>query len=167
MAKIANKTYDAEGRKVSIEFVDGKKVSIDIGNLPEAVRERALAHGIMQKLGDSYAGALSVADAFASCEQVATNLEQGVWNAGRATGTAKGGILVEALARATGRTVEEAAKVLADMPDDKQKELRKHPEVRAAEAHIRAERAAAKVGEGSTLGDLFGTGKPKGKTDKA
>ena len=153
MAKIANKTVD--GTVVRIEFVNGKSVEIDVDKLPTEIRARAIVHGIMQKLGDSYAGADGPSDGYDRCRSIADAITAGNWNQGR---TATGGtLLVEALAKVAKRTVEEAAAVLAEMEDDQRKAVSNHPDIKAAMAVIRAERAKAdaKTKTAADLGTLF------------
>ena len=150
MAKIANKTVD--GTVVRIEFVNGKSVEIDVDKLPTEIRARAIVHGIMQKLGDSYAGADGPSDGYDRCRAIADAITAGNWNQGR---TATGGtLLVEALAKVAKRTVEEAAAV---MDDDQRKAVSNHPDIKAAMAVIRAERAKAdaKTKTAADLGTLF------------
>ena len=78
-------------------------------------------------------------------------LVEGLWSAGRESG---GGVLVEALHRATGQDMEECRRLVAGFTDDKKKELKKHAGIAAAIAAIGAERAAKKAesAKGKTAG---------------
>ena len=106
-------------------------------------------HGLSQKLGDSYAGC-EADEAFEKANGVATDLLAGNWSTRVAASGPRTTQLAEALAAATGKSVEEAATVLEQMDDDQKKDLRKHPQIKVELAKIKAanaEKAAAKAAE--------------------
>lgn len=127
----------------------------------EMVRQAAL-HGISQKVGDSYAGALKATDGLDltpeawSIQRVKDSVEQiarGDWNLRTGGSTPAATDLAVAIAEATGSTVDEVAAKLAglkDTPDEGKevkKALRANPQVAAILARIKAERATKKQAE--------------------
>lgn len=161
--KIASKTIVRENElptNVVILFQDGRRVDVSLNDIPSHIQRELIAHGLSQKLGDSYAGAKgNTSAAFAECSSVAEALLKGEWNR-RGTGT--GGILAEAIARLTQQALEEVQAVLADMDEETKKELMKRKDVKAMIAIIRAERAKAQLNnatpddEEDSLGSMFG-----------
>ena len=153
MARIAKKSVSADG--VLFNFADGKNLSLGIDALPEEIQRKLAIHGLSQKVGDSYAGAESIAEAFASAEEVWKNLLAGLWSAK----VQRGGKLVEALHRATGKDLETCRGLVEGMDDKAKAELRKHVQIKEALAEMEVERAkalaAAAEGEEEDLKALF------------
>ena len=150
MAKIANKIVADQA--VTFEFANEHKIVARLDALPEDMVRRLAIHGLSQKLGDSYASASGVADAIEKCQDTLDMLVEGQWSAGR---DSTGGVLVEALHRATGQDLDECRRLVAGFTDDKKKELKKHAGIAAAIAAIQSEKAAAKakLAESKTGGD--------------
>lgn len=138
MAKVANKVVDVENMVVQFSFTDGRVLELPLGNLSTEMIDRLALHGIAQKIGDSYAGAETLDEAFAAASTVVANLEAGIW----ATKSSRGGIWVEAIQRAAGCEFEEAFEKWSKADDATKKELRNHPQVKLAKAEIEQERAA-------------------------
>ncbi len=171
MVKKATKTV--ENGAVSIDFVNDSNLTVSLTDLPDEIKTRLACHGLSQKLGDSYAGAESVDDAYASACRVRDELLAGNWSAPRASGggAIRTTLLAEALARvatvglrstnpnADEITVEQAREVLEEMDDDDKKSLRKDAGIQKVIAEIKLERAtkeAESVPEGeSMVGALF------------
>lgn len=153
MARIATKTYTENA--VTISFIDGTKIEMGLSDMPDNMTDRLAIHGLLQKLGDSYASADDVPSAIERCQSVAEALRRGEWTVGRAS--TGGTILAEALAKATGRTVEDATAAIAKLSDADKAAMQKHPAVKSALAEIRAARAkaAAKGTKAADLGTLF------------
>lgn len=137
MAKIAKKVVG--DTYVRFEFANGEFTQCDVSKLSSDIIHRLALHGLSQKVGDSYASAESVTDAQRNAEEVWRNLSNGIW----ATKATRGGKIVEALSRATGKPIDECLEAYAAMDDDARKALRVHPSIKAALASIEAERAAA------------------------
>ncbi len=158
MGKIATK--DVDGTQVLFNFVNGRRIIIDVATLPPEMVMQLAVHGMKQKGGDSYASAddkgMSVDDCADGVLAIIDNLQRGVFNAGgdRATG----GIVAEALARITGQDSEKCRAVVKAMDPAQLKELRKRADVKAAMLAIQAERAKARVPDtvSGDTGDLFG-----------
>lgn len=157
MAKIASKVV-GDGF-VRFEFADGEFLQCTLDKIASAdVMARLALHGISQKVGDAYAGAESIKEARMLAEGVWRNLVSGLW----AVKATRGGKIVEALHRITGKPIEICLEKFSGMGEDAKKSLRKHPDIKKALAEIEAERAAAiaeaaaNSGEEVTdLGDLF------------
>jgi len=153
MAKIASKVM-GDGF-VRFEFADGEVLQCDADKIRGDIVTRLMLHGISQKVGDAYAGAESITEARLMAESVWRNLTSGLW----AVKATRGGKIVEALHRVTGRSIEECLEKWAAMDDAKQKALRKHADIKRVLAEMEAERAAALAeaagDDGDDLGALF------------
>lgn len=153
----------AEGEQIAgirIEFDDHKADApsfsdIMLSELPAHIVARALAHGVSQKAGDSYAGAKDepdpVAFAKASVADVFKALRAGDWRTATiGTGGSRVSDFAKAVAAVTGKPIEEVMATLAEMTDEQKKPIKDNPAVKAALANIKAEAAiakAAKLGE--------------------
>lgn len=145
----ATKSYNEETGEVRFEFANGNSLAININDVPEAVKNHALAHGLLQKIGDSYAGADTVEDAYEAANDTLTTIKSGDWKAARAGVGAGGGDLIKALAAVTGRTEEECKTVVAAADADLRKALRKQPQIAAELAKMQAAKLLAKAAKQS------------------
>lgn len=151
MAKVASKTVG--DNLVRFQFANGKTIVCHVGDLGTDIIDRLALHGIAQKVGDAYASATSVDEAYANAMEVWKNLQNGLW-ATRATG----GKIIEAMSRATGKTMDECLEAYNRLDDEGKKNLKKHPAIKKAMAEIDAERAAAQAAvtdSGPDLSSLF------------
>lgn len=148
---------------VTFDFENGKSAVFDLGKVSPEILRRLALHGASQKIGDSYAGAGDSADPAAYAEQAAgetiAQLIAGDWRV-TAAGGPRISDLANALSRINGQPVEAVVEGLSKATDEQKKELRKHPQVAAVLAAIKAENAAAraaklaeaaKVGAGAAL----------------
>lgn len=147
MAQQKKATVAIDGTTLTWTWASGDETEIDAMDLPENIREQAMLHGLKQKLSDCYAGESVIMQAIAAQDALMDSLIKGVWNAGRSS---SGGLWVEALAKAAGKSVAEALEVWNAKSEDERKEIRKIPAVKAAKAEIELERAKAKA-EGTEL----------------
>lgn len=138
--KIAKRVLNEETKSATLAFTNNPHLTIALEDLPEHTVTRLALFGLATKWGNSYATNDGEDTAYAKALEMQKQLLGGVWNAG---GKSKSGILAEALARATGRTLAEAVAVLAGKSDEEKRNLRKHKKMKAAIAEITAERAAA------------------------
>lgn len=145
MAKVATKKVNEFG--VRFQFADGRILDCDLRDLTEDMIFQLAKHGAAQKIGDSYAGAESIEQAYCNANEVYGNLMNGLW-----TTRATGGKLVEALARATGKSIDECFTKLNDMSDEEIKELKKHPAIKKALADMEVERLAKITANGADDG---------------
>lgn len=113
----------------SIEFSEKAKVKKYAGVRPDGVPEikfyfssgtmrtfecpaellaKAAAHGLSQKIGDSFAGVDSVDDCILAFDEMAERLGKGEWNAEREVGAGVSGssVLARAIAEFTGQPLE-------------------------------------------------------------
>ncbi len=150
MAKIATKRLDTDQGIVRFEFANGEVLEVNVAQLPESIRRQALLHGVSQKVGDAYAGAESAEEALEAARSVVERLMAGEWRTTRqGSGKPRSTMLAEALSRLTGRDVAECQERIAALDDAAVKALRKHPQIQAELAKIRAERLAAKAEAGA------------------
>lgn len=150
MAKKATKTID--GDVITIRFEEtNEELQVNINDIPAETISRLAMHGLSQKLGDSYAGA-EVSESFGRCSAVAGDLKEGNWSTRVAASGPRTTQLAEALAAATGKSLEEAAAKLETLDEDAKKGLRAHPQIKVELANIKARKAqeaAAKAAEGA------------------
>jgi len=144
MAKKATKSIDGDLLNVKFEE-SGDELSVNLSEIPQEIIHRLAMHGLSQKIGDSYAG-VDASEAFAKASAVSKDLLDGNWSTRVAAAGPRTTQLAEALAAATGKTLDEAASVLENMDDDAKKDLRKHPQIKVHLAALKAA-AAAKAAE--------------------
>ena len=163
--KVADKWYPSEGddnglpffSRVEIRFTDSAKtvVGFNISDLPEDIRSQATCHGLVQKLGDSYASVDGdIAKAIDNVQAVLDELLLGNWSAEREAGPRLKD-LYEAVRRvitATGKptpTDEQLdAKYKTHVEAKKNRENAKAtPQIQAQLAIIEKEKADARVAE--------------------
>lgn len=139
--KIATKVI--RDGKLIITFADGETHTIRPDDFNEEIQAHAQLHGYKQKLGDSWANhGESLKDAKAEFMAVLESLKAGDWNR---KGGGDGGMVPEALAAVTGESLEDCIAKWQDADDDKKAKIRKHPQVAAKLAAMKAEKAARKA----------------------
>jgi hypothetical protein len=106
-----NPSFDVETGKVSIviDFRNGKTISVSSEELSHATLLRAAAHGLSQKIGDSYASCKDVDDMTLAAEEMVKRLKAGEWEAVREAGDSLAGasVVIRALVEVTGKSVED------------------------------------------------------------
>ena len=127
-------------------FASGNITDVDFDDLTD-VWMKAAAHGIKQKLSDTYAGMKTSQEVERAFAAALDGLMQGHWNAGRSS---SGGIWVEALARAASVAIDVAQAKWNAMDEDTQKDVKKNAQVKLAKAQIDLERSQEKA-KGVTL----------------
>lgn len=122
---------------VTLKFSNDAKVSLDLDELCDEIRHRALVHGIIQKLSDAGSG-LGINDAVTASSKVADQLLAGSWKTHREPGTS-----VSALDKLTAAVVAVRAAAGVQLDPDKVRSMldgmdkkarrgvRTSPEVRA------------------------------------
>ena len=145
MPTFCKKKVNDETGIIEFAFQDeGEAIVFDINKMPDNIVANLALHGASQKIGDSYAGANGDYDAARKAAQtVIGQLVAGDWKAARAAGEPRTTLLVEALARATGQTMDKCAAVIGDMEREQRMSLGRHPEMKEAKAVIQLERAKA------------------------
>lgn len=144
--KFCSKEYDVDSGAAEFNFGNGTQLTINVDELSEDIKRELMFHGVMQKVGDSFAGAKGdYALGVGWAQAVIDQLKAGQWTASRGGGEAKPRVteLAAAIARIKSLPVEEvSAKILA-ATDEQRKTWRALPAVKAAIAAIREEKARA------------------------
>ena len=91
-------TVTVNGFVLTFDFANGETRTLDAMTLDQSIRDRAVVHGLEQKIRDSYAGAKTPDEALGMADKVLDTLRGGEWSAKREGGMAEGSI--EILARA-------------------------------------------------------------------
>jgi hypothetical protein len=106
-----NAAFDVETGTISlrIDFRNGKSVSLTGEQLSRATLLRAAAHGLSQKVGDSYASSKDVDDMHLAAEDMVKRLIAGEWEAVREAGDSMSGasVIIKALCEFTGKSVDD------------------------------------------------------------
>lgn len=154
--RFCDKDYDLDTGELTFEFGNGTTLKMNVSEVNEEMRTRAMFHGFSQKIGDSYASAKGdFGKGIESAQGVIDGLKSGDWNQGRdSEGRPRIAELAAALARAKGVPEEDAlaavtkAAALDGTDEEKKagaeklKAWRSHPMVKAALLAIAAEKAA-------------------------
>ncbi len=146
---IAKKLVDESS--ITFIFADETSETIELDFFSEAIINRAALHGFSQKLGDSYSGITEVAEAKLAMHGVLAALKAGDWNR---KGGSTGGKWVEALARATGETIERTLEAWDKMTDEVKAATKKHPDLIKVLREIELERAQARADSLAESGDV-------------
>ena len=83
MAKVKKKSVAKkviDGSKLTIEFTNGKTLSVSVGDLPAEMVEKAAVMGLSHSIGDSYASSPTVAAAFEIATKKLESIMAGEWN---------------------------------------------------------------------------------------
>lgn len=151
---IAKKKFDLETGIATFAFSNGEEINVALKDLPEAVVNYATGHGLLQGLGDAYSSAKSPEEGMAALNSRITKWQEtGVWaTRGSGSGSARLTILHRALFAITEnsddpKTMEDISGLLEEKSDEEKKELKKHPQVKAAIAKINAQEATRKAKE--------------------
>lgn len=154
---------------VTFTFSNGQTVVADLNRIPDETRIRLELHGIAQKVGDSYAGAETVTEAFENAQAQYEALLVNDWGRVRGAGSDESTLFEEAYLRVNQAgipgvcpaqpdfTLAQAREKLATKTDEQKKSLKKLPAIVAAIGEIRTERATAAAVPGATVAaaDLF------------
>jgi len=143
---------------VRFSFTGGGTYEIQVDQLTEEMKSAALIHGLLQKLGDAYANAKGDAKiAEGLFLPVYESIVAGEWNRKGERGASGLLILIEALARITGKDEGLIGDKVKAMGKDEIAALKKRPDVQKAIKEIELERAekALEDSDEMDLGDLF------------
>ena len=153
------KSVDSEAGTITFEFeATGETEVVKVADFPNEIQAELMLHGASQKLGDSYSGE-DADKCHAIFSGVLKNLIEGNLSARSGGGGApRISQLAEAVARVSGSDVADVIEQLAGMDDETKKGVRAHPQIQAALAEIKlekaqadAEKAKAEAGEGEAF----------------
>ena len=98
---------------LSIDFLNGQTRTLSVPS-SNAIYAKAAAHGISQRVGDSYASAKNIEDAVMAAEATMSTLDKGLWSEETEGGASFAGahIVVRAVAEAKGIEVAKAKELL-------------------------------------------------------
>lgn len=149
------------------DFRDGRTFFFELAKLPhklidgdaEHVAIHVLAaHGVEQKLGDSYAGKDKISDMFDQVEGVAEQIYSGRWSKEREANEFAGtSILARALSEANGKPIEVVKAFLKTKTPQEKKAMRNSERLRAIIQRLEAEEEAKstkKVDTEALFGEL-------------
>lgn len=127
---------------VRFDFRNSKVLSVPITH--GELLFRYAAHGVTQKLRDEAAGADNVDDAYEEVLDLFNRLGKGEWSIKREGGGGFSGqsVLVQALARATGKPLDEIRSFLGPLTQAEKMALRSAPTIKPHVDAIEAERSA-------------------------
>jgi hypothetical protein len=157
----ATKAVSDDFSVITFTFSDGDEVlEVRPREFSTEIQAALLAHGVAQKLGDSYAG-VDAAQAHVAAKAVLAALQEGKWSQ-RVEGSSGPRVsqLAEALAAVSGRTLDECVAKIATMTDEEKKGLRSHPSIVQKLAEIKllkAQEAARKAAEKAAAAGDVGT----------
>lgn len=184
MTTTAKKTTTAveaaiDGNVLVLKFAHGVILTVDSETLAPEIRNAAVLHGLKQKLVDAAAigrdlvtgRTATIEDKYNAVREVYDRITRtdgtATWNkvrGGESTATPKGGLLVAAMMRITGRDHAAVTAYLDAMSKEQVAALRKNPRVVETIAAIQSERAKTDGVDSDALLDglMSGEGAPNG-----
>jgi hypothetical protein len=142
-----------DGTRLTLAYSNGNTAAIDAAMLTDDIKQRAIMHGLKQKIVDAAAisrnpetgRSATIADKEAACDEVITRLLAGDWNKNR-EGQETGGLLLTALVRLyPAKSRDDLAAFLEKKTDKEKSALRVTPKIAAMIIEIKAERDAGKT----------------------
>ena len=136
---------------IRFDFEDKTSETFTLDDVSEAMRVRAMWHGFSQKIGDSYASAGKAENALAFAKEAVRETiaqvkgENASWRAAAGEGGPRVTDLAVAMARVSGKTIEEVVAYLENQTDEQKKVWKKKPKIALELAKIAAEKQAAKL----------------------
>ena len=141
-----------DGQKMTLVFANGKQITVNAEALEADIVNRAVMHGLKQKLVDAAAisrnpdtgATASIEDKYNAVYEVYQRLLNGEWNKNReGGGGVSGGLLFRALCRLYAAKTPEAIREFLDgKTKAEQSALRANPKIAAIIDEIRAERVS-------------------------
>lgn len=127
--------------EVRWEFAHGEPLVIRPADYSQDMQMRFMVHGAKQKGCDSYAGA-TPEEARENVLAVIEGLQEGKWTT-RVTGGPRLTQIVVAFAQIAGCSTEDAQTAYDNMTEEQQDDLKRHKQIKAKIAELRAEAAMA------------------------
>ena len=146
---MTKKAIDTAAGTLTFTFDDGEAIVFSVSDVSDKIRNYAMFHGFSQKLGDSYASASKAENPLAWAKQTLRDtiaqLREGDWRAPAGEGGPRVTDLATAIARITGKSIEEAVAFVDSLDEDQLAVYRAKAKVKAMMAVIRAEKAAERA----------------------
>jgi len=141
--KFSERDYDLESKIASFVFGNGTTLEADYSSYTPEIQLQLGLHGLIQKVGDSYASAKGdYAKAVESASAVIEQLTAGQWFGTReGVGAPRLGELADAIARIKGVEVDKARVAVEAATDEQRKAWRSNAKVKATIAQLRMEKA--------------------------
>lgn len=154
--RFCDKDFDLDTGEVEFQFGNGTLLKLNVFGLSDEIKNRLMLHGALQKVGDSYAGAKGDYTAgVRSAQDVIDGLVAGNWKTDReGEGKPRLGELAAAISRIKGISLEVASTAVEAADDNKRKEWRGHPRIKAAIAQIRADKAQKELEAATAVDDV-------------
>jgi len=150
MAKKIDLEYSYATLPVRWHNDSGLDATFDPTELSEDMQARLLAYGLHHLLRDRTSGVPDPAAKVAAAQNIFSMLRDDNWRVVRAGGGGKPRttLLAEAVARVVGCDIADAVAKLADKDKETLAAIRRHPDIKAAMAEIKAERERARADAG-------------------
>ena len=146
----------ADNQSVKLLFRNGKVLNISTSH--GGHKERFAVHGVIQKHRDEAAGEKDVDDAYEAIIALNSRLATGEWSIKReGSGFAGQSVLVQALAKAFSKSLDEVRSILKDMTQKEKMIMRAAPEVAPFVREIEEKKAKDSGVDSAALVNRFKT----------
>jgi hypothetical protein len=148
---------------VLIHFVNGHDIRVKVSDLSDNMRKAAVCHGLIQKIGDSYASLPGLSESIEEAESVAELLLAGEWTKEREGGPRLTDLFeaIRRVKKSAGQPVPSdddlRAKYTGGDGEKKRAAARANPQVAAALVDIAAEKIETKRQETRAAADAATT----------
>ena len=142
-------TWASEGEETAV---------FDATSLNADIQDHILAYGLHHLLRDRTSALKDSGDKLTQANKIFSQFLAGSWKAARASsGTTRGTLLAQAIARLRNITLPEANEMVDGLPEENIKALRAHPEIKREIMRIKQEAldAAADNSEVTSIADLL------------
>lgn len=151
------KAVDLGSDFVAFDVGNAGRIQLDVREMTEEIRLKAMLHGFNQKIRDAAAGK-DEDDSFAAMSAVVEMLNGGDWTIRKGSTGPKGlKFLALAISQHSGKELELVEKALTKATDEQKASYLKNAKIAAIIAQMVADEAAAKAGASDDidLGDLL------------
>lgn len=147
--RFSKREYDLDEGKAYFTFGNNTELTLGLEEVPSDLHKRLALHGIIQKVGDSYASAKGNFNvAIEAAKSVIDQLKAGEWEGGGDEARPRLAELASAIAALRNAPLEKVTAAVEAATDEQRKAWRSNAQVKAKIAQQRAEKAA-KNAEGS------------------
>jgi hypothetical protein len=133
---------EGNGETIYFRFSDGEVIECDMNKVSDPNQRKAKFHGVVQKVGDSFAGVKGdIAAAKENCRSTIQLLYSEDWVEEREGGGPRLGELIEAISRIRGVEMDRVRTVVEAAKPEERSAWRSNATVKAEVAKIRLEKA--------------------------